>query len=248
MTLGVSLHFAEFSLFFPTCQVPAGALGSSQSKARLRAPSGTSIQAKGGDRFCPSQVKRRGIIAPSARLGGPGRRSLKRFGGGSKEEVAHEADLILAHQPWRMADGQAAQFSHSSILTCNALKVERWFDHTLQTDLVGACRAVPIETGARGGETWCCASRSTSCGGPRQKGFSSAAPRPIDIGRPLSAVPRCSGRAGDRQAVRIASPIRPKLAPTESAGSDFRQGHRRCPATGARLHPCARRPCNGRHL
>jgi hypothetical protein len=37
-------------------------------------------------------------------LGGPGRRSLKRFGGRSKEEVAHEADLILAHQPWRMAD------------------------------------------------------------------------------------------------------------------------------------------------
>ena len=37
-------------------------------------------------------------------LGGPGGRSLKRFGGGGKEEVAHEADVILAHQPWRMAD------------------------------------------------------------------------------------------------------------------------------------------------
>src|SRR5713101_3285623 len=69
----------------------------------------------------------------------------------------------------------------------------------LQTDLVGACRAVPIEAGARGGEPGA-APADQRPAADRAREASPQQHRPIDIRRPLSAVPRCSRRAGDRQA------------------------------------------------
>ena len=69
----------------------------------------------------------------------------------------------------------------------------------LQTDLVGARRPVPIETGARGGEPGA-APADQRPAADRAKKATHQQHRPIDIGRPLSAVPRCLGRAGDRQA------------------------------------------------
>src|SRR5713101_3953339 len=64
-----------------------------------------------------------------------------------------------------------------------------------------SCRSEEMNDGEQSlrRRSWCCASRSMSCGGPRQKA-SPQQHRPIDIRRPLSAVPRCSRRAGDRQA------------------------------------------------
>src|SRR6266849_8791475 len=69
----------------------------------------------------------------------------------------------------------------------------------LQTDLVGACRAVPIETGARSGEPGA-APADQRPAADRAKKASHQRHRPIDISRPFSAVSRCSGRAGERQA------------------------------------------------
>ncbi len=69
----------------------------------------------------------------------------------------------------------------------------------LQTDLVDACRAVPIETGARGGEPGA-APADQRPAAYRAKEASHQQHRPIAIRRPFSAVPRCSRRAGDRQA------------------------------------------------
>jgi hypothetical protein len=62
----------------------------------------------------------------------------------------------------------------------------------LQTDLAGACRAVAIETGARGGEPDV-APADQRPAADRAKKASDQQDRPIDIGRPLLAVPRCSG-------------------------------------------------------
>jgi hypothetical protein len=45
--------------------VPIGASGSSQINARDKLPEGMSIQASGGEKFNPVQVKRAGMVSPS---------------------------------------------------------------------------------------------------------------------------------------------------------------------------------------
>src|SRR5690606_8794731 len=50
-------------------KVPRGASGSSTTRTRLRAPSGTPVQRKGGIRFSPSRAKVEGILSPSAKAG-----------------------------------------------------------------------------------------------------------------------------------------------------------------------------------
>jgi len=47
--------------------MPAGASGSSQSRTKLRDPSGAPDHCRGGERFSPSQVNRRGIAVPLAK-------------------------------------------------------------------------------------------------------------------------------------------------------------------------------------